>query len=178
MLLFLTMIEEPRIRLRLEELYDKYEQEMHYEAYSVLHHEADAEDAVQDAFFRIWKNIDRLQNLKDDELRWYVLCVAKNAAIDYYRKKKIQWQMEKEYDEDSISLISKETTEQNNNLYEKIAQLPEREKDVVMLKYIYGFRYKEIANLLGVSAETVKKALIRAKSKIKIICKEEGLFND
>ena len=116
MLLFLETIEEPKIRLRLEELYDKYEQEMYYEAYSVLHHEADAEDAVQDAFFRIWKGMDRLQNLKDDELRWYVLCVAKNAAIDYYRKKKIRGQMEIEYDEVSISLPVEETTEQNNYL--------------------------------------------------------------
>ena len=45
----------------LEQLYDLYEQKMYAVAFSILHNEWQAEDAVQDAFVRLFKNIRRLK---------------------------------------------------------------------------------------------------------------------
>ena len=57
----------------LEQLYDLYEQKMYAVAFSILHNEWQAEDAVQDAFVRLFKNIKRLKNLEAEKTRAYVL---------------------------------------------------------------------------------------------------------
>lgn len=49
----------------LEQLYDLYEQKMYAVAFSILHNEWQAEDAVQDAFVRLFKNIRKVKNLEE-----------------------------------------------------------------------------------------------------------------
>ena len=178
MLIFISAIDEPEIRFRLEKLYELYEQEMHRQAFNVLHDENDAEDAVQNAFFRIWKSLDKLRDLGDNEIKWYVIRAAINAAIDIYRKKKERWQKEEAYDENVSYFRSENSGSGNHGLFERIAELPDRERDVLMLKYVYGFQYKEMAKILEISTETVKKTLFRAKDKLEKLCREEGLYND
>ena len=178
MLLILAAIEDPEVRIKLEELYERYELEMHREAFYILHDDYDAEDAVQNAFFQIWKRLDALHNLDEKEIKWYVLCTARNAAIDIYRKKKKRWQKEEAYDEEFMFSREEYLEGTEYGLYDKIVGLPDRERDALMLKYVYGFQYKEIAEQLDISTETVKKVLTRAKNKLEQLCKEEGLYND
>lgn len=178
MLLFIATIEEPEIRSRLEKLYEAYEQEMHRQAFYVLHDENDAEDAVQNAFLGIWKSLDKLCDLGEKEIKWYVIRAAINAAIDIYRKKNEKRQKEEPYDENASYFHSENRNVNELGLFEKIAELPDRDRDVLMLKYVYGFQYKEMAKILGISTETVKKALLRAKNKLEKLCREEGLYND
>ena len=50
---------------KLEQLYGLYEKKMYAVAYSILHNEWQAEDAVQDAFVRLFKNIRKIKNLEE-----------------------------------------------------------------------------------------------------------------
>ena len=178
MLLFLAAIEDQEVRSELEELYNIYNQEMFKRAYYILKDENDAEDAVQEAFIRIWRHLDKLHDLESDRIKWYMICVAKSAAIDIYRKKKDRWEKEELVDESFWHAYSDEILTENNQIYAAIAGFPDRERDVLMLKYVYGFSYKEMAQMLGVSTETVKKALMRGKDRLERLCREEGLYND
>ena len=52
---------------KLERLYELYEQKMYAVAFSILRNEWQAEDAVQDAFVRLLKNIRKLRDLEDEK---------------------------------------------------------------------------------------------------------------
>lgn len=178
MLLILSIVDSQEDRLYLEELYERYKQEMHRQAFLVLHDAYDAEDAVQNAFFRIWRHLDKLQDMEDAGTKWYVICAARNAAIDIYRRKEERCRTEVLYSEENLSVHPGEAGIEDDNIYAKISRFPDRERDVSILKYVYGFRYREIAQILGISKEAVKKALMRAKRRLEKLCKEEGLYHD
>lgn len=72
----------------MEELYELYEQKVYYVAYSILNNIQQAEDTVQETFITLYKNLEKLHNLNIQELKRYILRVAKNKAIDSYRKNK------------------------------------------------------------------------------------------
>ena len=71
---------------KLERLYELYEQKMYAVAFSILRNEWQAEDAVQDAFVRLLKNIRKLRDLEDEKTRSYVLQTIQSASLDQYRK--------------------------------------------------------------------------------------------
>lgn len=71
---------------KMEELYELYEQKVYYVAYSILNNIQQAEDAVQETFITLYKNLEKLHNLNIQEFKRYILRVAKNKAIDSYRK--------------------------------------------------------------------------------------------
>ena len=62
MLIYLQMIEDPADRERFCQLYEAHRNAMYWTAYRILGREADAEDAVQEAFFRLAKNMEKLGN--------------------------------------------------------------------------------------------------------------------
>ena len=55
----------------------------------------------------------------------------------------------------------------NNELTEKILQLPEIQRNVMYLYAIYGYSYREIANLLGIKESTARKNMQRARETLK-----------
>lgn len=128
---------------KLEQLYGLYEKKMYAVAYSILHNEWQAEDAVQDAFVRLFKNIRKIKNLEEEKTRAYVLRTIQNVAIDLYRKNHISLQRtvsmeEKEIaDErdDMMSLISRIAGE--SILEEMLSRLPESYKEVIMLRCVH-----------------------------------------
>ena len=176
MLILLSIIEDEKERLEIEDLYEMYGKEMHRQAFYVLNDNDDADDAVQNAFIKIWKRLDTLRELEKDSIQWYVLCAAKNSAIDIYRKKKERIEMEEPIDSDIQEIESKTTDISGSDIFEKVAKFPKRERDVLMLRFIYEMQYKEMAMELGISLEAVKKSLFRAKARLLRLCREEGLL--
>ena len=87
--------DEPKHRLRLEEIYHAYCRRMLHVADGVLHDRHAAEDAVHDAFLGIARHMDTLSRLQEDEVRHYVLRAAQNAAISRLRRQKVdcRWRM-------------------------------------------------------------------------------------
>ncbi|MRS06652.1 sigma factor, partial [Bacillus anthracis] len=52
---------------KMEELYELYEQKVYYVAYSILNNIQQAEDAVQETFITLYKNLEKLHNLNIQE---------------------------------------------------------------------------------------------------------------
>lgn len=65
---------------KMEELYELYEQKVYYVAYSILNNIQQAEDAVQETFITLYKNLEKLHNLNIQELKRYILRVAKKQG--------------------------------------------------------------------------------------------------
>ena len=141
---------------------------MYRTAYSLLGNPQDAEDAVQEAFIRLWQKRDRLP--VDEDLGAYCQMLVRNLCIDNLRKGRIA-----EADvmaEDvrvadgqsaSSALENKEAVEQ---VEQAIRTLPENQQRVVDLHLMHDRSLNEIEQETGFSAVNVRVLLSRGKKKL------------
>lgn len=130
---------------------------------------AEAEDVVQETLIRVWNKRDEWEQLESVEA--YCLTVARNLAIDRSERKDartVALPPDAEEAADTATpheqLVRKERLQLLRHL---IRQLPEKQRQIVMLRDVEGKSYKEIAMLLDVTEEQVKVNLFRARKKIK-----------
>lgn len=132
---------------------------------------AASEDIVQEVFIYIWENAQKM-NI-ESSLRGYIFTMVRNRCLNYLKTLKITDDY-KTLDM-NISMITEHvfdsTTEENKKIvYHQILKivdtLPDRMQKIVRLKFLHNYKYKEIADELGISVNTVKTQLKRAKFKI------------
>ena len=174
MLILLASITDEKTRSKLEMIYNAYSDAMYYRAYGILHNIHDAEDVVQGAFVKILENIDKLDQPISNRTRSFVLIVAENKAIDLYRKKKKYSEVELE---DDIPEVHQSISYDGENLItEQILKLHPKYRNVLILKYVHGYNYAEIAQITDSTEEAAKKTGQRAKEKLEKMCKEQGII--
>jgi RNA polymerase sigma-70 factor (ECF subfamily) len=123
----------------------------------------DAEDITQEVFLKVWKNIKKFDTSKD--FKPWLFQIARNACIDFLRKKKTipfsrfenekgQNFMVEKLEGKSFDLINI----LNNKKTIAIAMqgLSGKEQKIVDLKHNAGFTFKEISEILKESINTVK----------------------
>lgn len=178
MLVYLAMLELEEDKIKFEKIYEKYKQIMFYVANKILKDEHLAEDAVHNAFLRIIKNIDKIDEVDSPRTKAFIVIIVERIAIDFYRKRKREKvsDIEEEYKNREINFsIEDEVCE--SNLTIALAKLNESYFQVLSLKFQYGFSNKEIANVLNLGEENVYKRIQRARKKLKEILKEMEVEN-
>ena len=165
--IFLTLIDSEEEKSKFTVLYEQYRKLMLYVANEILHDTHLAENAVQEAFFRIAKNFSKIGEILCPQTKAFVVIITRNVALTM---------ISKESKERSIiekaSLLSDITTDATfedvayNELIDAILELPEKYRDVLYLHHVYGYSYNEISNLLGISPDATKKRAQRAISKL------------
>lgn len=125
-----------------------------------LQNTADAEDVYQDVFLRLlgqdtgsWDN---------EHLKAWLLRAALNRCADLYRFRLRRPALSL----DEVPDMPRPADEAAE-LWEAVAQLPEKLRTVVHLHYAEGYQTEEIAAMLGVPAATVRTRLRRARMKLK-----------
>lgn len=74
--LYLSLVDENQ-KDKFEKVYYKYKDLMFYIAYEVLRNERDAEDAVQEGFLRIAKNISKILDVNSSKSKNFVVLITK-----------------------------------------------------------------------------------------------------
>ena len=169
-----AVCDEPKHRLRLEEIYHTYCRRMLHVAEGVLHERDAAEDAVHDAFVGIARNMDALSRLREDEVRHYVLRAAQNAAISRLRQAR-ELPLEDAAsvaEEDFFTLLC--AKEDAAELAAVMAQLPAMYRDAIYYRYVMELPLREAAQLLGVKPETLRKQTSRARDLLAKKLREKG----
>jgi len=125
----------------------------------------DADDIIQETYTRLLRERDagRIRHA-----RALMFTVARNAALDFFRRRRTV-QIEAITHSNVASVIEEaphaaEAISQQQELEilaEAVQTLPHRCRQVIMLRYLKGHSYKEIAVTLGISAETVKTHMAR-----------------
>ena len=148
--------------MTFEAVVKMYEKQMLGVAERIVKNRHDAEDAVQTALLRISK-IKLPQN--ESSLRAYVLTAAKHAALDLLPKQC------HDVDLDDVILPCSEdlfetvaASQDYERLLSAIKALPEKYRNVLMLRYVQELETKEISLLLGRPLATVQKQITRAKA--------------
>ncbi len=151
---------------KFERIYNEYKDALFSYAYKVLRNRDDALDIVQEVFVRLWRNIE---GLDESKVRFWLFRVCHNLIVDSFRKRKSST------DIDSISESYGKDFKETNLIVEKLLEkLPLNYREVVVLKYLYGYTYKEIACILGTNENTVKTWIRRAKLSMLKLMKSSG----
>ena len=122
--------------------------------------QTEAEDVVQEAFRYVLEK----DNLPDDlnKAKALLITITKHMAVDALRKKKHL--TDEEPTEVQLGYIMPENS---SDLSLIVDSLPDIYKEVLILYYEYGYKAKEIAELLGININTVYKRLDRARDMAK-----------
>jgi len=120
----------------------------------------DVDDLVQDTFGRLWRShlLGPVANP-----RAFIFAVARNLAFDRYRARSgfvlkpiTETDAENVFDEEPSAAEHACRTQEREILRAAIRVLPDRCREVVLLRYMESLTYKEIAQRLNISPETVK----------------------
>lgn len=135
-------------------------------AYGRTGNHADAEDAAQEAFLRALKTLDRLR--EPAKFGPWLLTIARNVATDILiaRTRERNAGSPIPDEDDAVWLPNMEQREMWSKLHEQIRQLEDEPREVLMLFYFAGKRTKEIAALLNLSNDVVRKRLQRARETL------------
>ncbi len=132
-------------------------------------------DIVQETFMRYWDALISGQEIKNDKA--FLFTISRNLIIDYYRKKKslsLDSLLEEAEDsssfmEDKGSSLNTEMSADARFVLEKIDELEPSYRQVIYLRFVEGFKPKEIADILNVSSNVVSVRLLRALEKLRSI---------
>ncbi|PSR12260.1 MAG: RNA polymerase subunit sigma-70 [Bacteroidetes bacterium] len=121
-----------------------------------------AQDLTQEAFTRLWQNC---QAVLKANAKGYVFKIANNLLLNTYKHRRVVLQFEhrpqSEAHHESPAFLLEEK-ELKAQLETAIAALPEKQRVVFLLSRIDKKTYQEIADLLGISKQTVEKRMYNA----------------
>lgn len=136
-------------------------------ARGMLLNDDDAEDAVQEAYLRIWKIRDTLVN--HPNAQGFMMQTLKNICIDKIRAEKTNVSL------DFINLSDSGTnpylhTEQSDSIHlvkQIIETLPELQKRILVMRDVEGYELSEIAQIIGSETTAVTMNLSRGRKKVR-----------
>lgn len=175
LLFYLSALDTQEERSKFEEIYTKYGKLMKYAAYNILRDDSLAEDAVHNAFLKLIKYLDRIDDVDCHKTKSFIVIITESVSKDMYAKRKREVAVniedsEQEIFAEPIDFDSFDT----NFIADSIGRLPGIYKDVLVLRYVHQYKDSEIGELFGISAAAVRKRIQRAKEKLASILKAEG----
>jgi RNA polymerase sigma-70 factor (ECF subfamily) len=150
-------------------------------AYRYTGNSRDSEDLLQDAFLKVFKNMDSF-DLEKDFGPWFFKILI-NGCINFLRRKKLKralFSFKEDYEEIGIDI--EQTREYSNSenpekdlakselsvkLWGAINKLPEKQRSAIVLADIEGFSYEEISNILKCPIGSVMSRLYYGRLKLK-----------
>ena len=137
-----------------------------------IRHEEDAQDIVQSAFEKLWKN---REEVNAHTAKSYLFTIAYNQMIDHIRMAKRIQLRETFRETEKISAAKSDNLKEI--LHEALARLNETQRALVTLKDYEGYSYAEIGKITSLSESQVKVYLHRARILLKqYLVKPENLI--
>ncbi len=158
-----------------DKIYLAYFYRLHRFAKEYVLSDEDAENIVQDVFLMLWekRHIVEVQI----SLTAYLFSLVKNKCIDYLRHKNVSQEFKEELNYKLSSLEEINQAFRSDEEIEKfvtdaINKLPERCRVIFIKSRIEGKKYKEIAEELNISVNTVENQMSIALKKLRVELKD------
>jgi RNA polymerase sigma-70 factor (ECF subfamily) len=163
--IYFSLIDSEDDKQRFEMLYRKLHKIVYTTAFRITEQKEDAEDAAQNVWMYTAKNFKRITRLQEIELKPYFVTMAKHSALNILRSKNNTSTVS--IDDISLEDLSCGTDSLNDTPEAKLASyiltLPEIYRQVLELKYIFGFKNREIAKLLNMSQSGIESRILRGR---------------
>jgi RNA polymerase sigma factor (sigma-70 family) len=135
-------------------------------ALRVLSDEMLAEEALQDAFLRVWRSAHTF-TFNSSFKTWFYR-VLYNAALT---KRKTESKSDEHVELDEHAAVGEDTTlgskESSQLILESIERLPESQRTVLTLYYLQELSIEEIGEITGMPSGTIKTHLFRGREKLR-----------
>lgn len=151
-----------------ELLYDNYSAALFGVCLKILNDQELAEDVLQDAYIKIWSNIQSYDNSKGTIFTW-MLNIARNSAIDKYRQQKKRSIRTIQNSTNDVGNVLSNSEEFNINtigLNELLKKLPEDQQEIIEYLYFKGYTQQEVSDELKMPLGTVKT---RSRAALKLL---------
>lgn len=156
-----------------ETIYNIYNKLVYGISYSILKNSEDAMDATQSVFTKIFE-LDKQKLPSKNAVSW-LYTVSKNTALLILRKKSNDKNLMDAYEiEDTNSEINNLMDIETYNRL--ISGLNNREKEIISLKILGNFSFKEIGELLSKPTSTIKWKYYKAINSLKLLLSNLGMF--
>ena len=178
--LYLSLTLTENDREKVTRIYTRYYGLMMFTAERILgEKKAAAPDIVHNAMLKIIDKFDVLDLSDVKRTRNLCVTIVRNKCYDYLsRKDTNSLPIEDCFDEEECVsveeiVVSEETVDAVKRV---IGSLGERYKDICIMRFVYGYKDKEIAGLLDINPETVRSRISRARKILIKAIKEEGYY--
>ncbi|MCW3786811.1 RNA polymerase sigma-70 factor [Plebeiibacterium sediminum] len=143
-------------------LFDTYYIPLVLFANKMIQNEHSSEDIVQETLISFWQK-KRFTDVKTD-LDYYLFRSVKNKTLDYLKSKDRRQEvlMSTHEDYSKTELFKTEDVDEYVKLYKTIELLPQERRKIFKLVHLEGYKYKEVAEELGISVNTVQTQLRRS----------------
>ncbi len=156
-----------------EELYDRFASLVYRLAFQAMPTRADAEDAVQEIFVRLWRTADRYDPKRAALVTW-VMLISRRHLVDRLRRTRarVKAGVLDERQTESVAtaqtdLGGMERDERYRELMGRVNKLPELQRTVVVRAYLGGQTLRQIGEELNTPIGTIKSALSRALVRLR-----------
>jgi RNA polymerase sigma-70 factor, ECF subfamily len=149
----------------LKILFEKYFSPLCFFSNQFVKNTDNAEEAVSDVFLNIWLKRGKIE-IKSS-LKAYLYTAVRNQSLNYLKRNKIHYEDIEAEDGENLSsdlnadlLINYEELKHEIDIL--LRQLPKKREIVFRMNRIDGMSYKEIAEILSISVNTVQNQMVKA----------------
>ena len=127
----------------------------------------DAEDLTAETFLRAWKARHQFHGEMDSAIAW-LIGIAKRLVIDDYRRtaranRNVSTDVNSEFTPEQTAIQQ----EQQKLLFRLVADLPDEQREILILRYLLGWRVNDIARHISASENKVSVSLHRTLSRLR-----------
>lgn len=154
-------------------IYNQYFPYVYRYLYGLTYHQQTAEDLAQETFLKALSIIQH----PSDSIKSWLLVVAHNLYVDYVKKnRRLVFHQDEQLNQLKIQdftdqLVIEETTK---SAFTLLHQLPENQRQVVLLCLVNELSYKEAGEILGISVSSVTNLIYRARKTLRALRRDKN----
>ena len=160
-------------------IYDANIQLLFKVSYRIVNDEEVAEDIVHDSFIKMNEKKLVFQTL--DDAKFWLIRVVKNGSLNYVKRKsnekkvyeRFLYEDHRKQSSGEEDYLKKETQQQT---IQALNKLPEKLREILILREYAELNYKEIARVLGITEGNVKIRVFRAREQLAKIIGEDNVY--
>lgn len=134
-------------------------------AFYLLENEADAKDAVQELYLKLWTLRDHLEMVREPAA--YGSLLLKNLCIDRIRRRKPREELREDLSDDPPPDRQLEDREALKAVIRSMDALPPKQRKLLTMKVLQGLSYQEISQKTGLSPLNVRVQVSLARKKLR-----------
>jgi len=156
---------------------ERYRTRLGRYARQMLGNDADAEEALQDAFLRAYRRLDSCRD--PDKLGSWLLAITANRCRSMrYR----HWRQDRRHSalrlhaatEVRSNLDHAEAIAWRDAIHLSLARLDAKQREAFLLHHVEGISYAEMAEVTGSSVSALKMRVMRARERLQVLLQEAG----
>jgi len=154
-------------------LFDQYYKYVYTICHRYLQHHHDAEDVASIIFNRVFKNINKLKDTADMGLKRWIQTISINESLRFLKKRQsIDYTSDDKLFDSSVE-VEGTSEETDIQVIKKIVnEMPIGYRTIFLLNVVEGLSHTEIAEYLGISRNTSKSQMLKAKNYLKLKLKQ------